>query len=195
MIDRYAAAREQVAAQVVPGLLEAFADRVMFLEPTNDQIPQVYAAPEAIVAIAKWLKERGFHMLVDMGGVDYYPKRDPRFEVVYHFRALPTLGMIRVRVRCTEKEPVPTLSEMYLMADPAEREIYDQFGIKFTGHPNLTRILNPDDWEGHPLRKDYPIRGPRALIHLEMPADMNRYPAFVDEQADNEKDAGNGKEG
>ncbi|HWI53473.1 MAG TPA: NADH-quinone oxidoreductase subunit C, partial [Symbiobacteriaceae bacterium] len=67
------------------------------------------------------------------------------------------------------------------MADAPEREVYDQFGVKFKDHPNMTRILNPDDWEGHPLRRDYPLRGPRALINLEMPAEQNRFAAFVDE--------------
>lgn len=174
-------ARERVAAEVVPALLSAFPGRVAEIPPTNDTIPQVHATPDSIGEIARWLKNCGFNMLVDVGGVDYYPKREPRFEVVYHFRQLPGLGMIRVRVRCGENDQVPTLSGLWPMANAAEREIWDQFGIKFAGHPNLRRILNPDDWEGHPLRRDYPIRGPRALINLEMPAEENRYPSFVDE--------------
>lgn len=182
MIERGSAAREKVATETLPALLKAFAGKVEEIPVTRDLIPQVWAAPEAMVEIARWLKAGGFNMLVDVAGVDYYPARDPRFEVVYHFRQLPGLGMIRVRVRCSEKEQVPTLSGIWALANPAEREIYDQFGIRFAGHPNLTRILNPDDWEGHPLRRDYPIRGPRALINLEMPADENRYAAFVDEE-------------
>lgn len=181
--ERIAAAREQVNTEIMPALLEAFAGQAEQIAVTPDLIPQAFVAPAALVGVATWLKDRGFAMLIDIAGVDYYPKRDPRFEVVYQFRDLKTLGMIRIRVRCTEKESLPTLSHIWLMADPAEREIYDQFGIKFTGHPNLKRILNPDDWEGHPLRRDYPLRGPRALINLEMPADMNRYAAFVDEDS------------
>jgi NADH-quinone oxidoreductase subunit C len=181
-IQRGLEAREKVTAEILPALLEAFAGKVEQIAPTNDQIPQVFATPAVLLELAKWLKDRGFNVLVDIGGADYYPKRDPRFEVVYHFRQFPALGMLRVRVRCTEKDQVPTLSGLWLMADPAEREVYDQFGIKFKDHPNLKRILNPDDWEGHPLRRDYPLRGPRALINLEMPADENRYHAFVDEK-------------
>jgi NADH-quinone oxidoreductase subunit C len=184
IFDRLAAAREKVVSEIMPALLEKFAGKVEEIPPTNDQIPQVWATPDAIVDIALWLKEQGFNQLVDLGGVDYYPKREPRFEVVYHFRQLPGLGMIRVRVRCGEKDQVPTLSHIWSMANPAEREVYDQFGIKFKGHPNLKRILNPDDWEGHPLRKDYPLRGPRALINLEMPAEWNRYQPFADEASD-----------
>jgi len=182
-IERANAARENVNTVVIPQLTEAFANKLEQIPPTNDQIPQVWATPDSLRAVALWLKDRGFAMLVDVAGVDYYPKRDPRFEVVYMFRDLKTLGMIRVRVRCTEKQAVPTLSDIWTMADPAEREIFDQFGITFKNHPNLTRMLNPDDWEGHPLRRDYPLRGPRALINLEMPADENRYHGFVDEES------------
>ncbi|HEY3363446.1 MAG TPA: NADH-quinone oxidoreductase subunit C [Symbiobacteriaceae bacterium] len=177
-----AQAREKVNADVLPALLGAFAGKVEQIPPSRDEIPQVFCKPEAIAGVAHFLDEQGFNMLVDVAGADYYPKRDPRFEVIYHFRQLPGLGMIRVRVRCTEKDQVPTLSVRWPGANAAEREVYDQFGIKFKGHPNLTRILNPDDWEGHPLRRDYPLRGPRALINLEMPADENRYHAFVDEE-------------
>jgi NADH-quinone oxidoreductase subunit C len=174
-------ARENVNNQILPELVAAFEGKLEQIPPTNDLIPQVFATPDAAYDVAKWLKDRGFNMLVDIGGADYYPTREPRFDVVYHFRQLPGLGVIRVRVRCTEKDQVPTISTLWKMADPAEREIFDQFGIKFTGHPHLKRMLNPDDWEGYPLRHDYPLRGPRALINLEMPADENRYPSFVDD--------------
>lgn len=180
MIERVNAARAKVVTETLPALVAAFPKKVEQIPLTPDQIPQVWATPEALLDSARWLKGCGFNMLVDIGGVDYHPHREPRFEVVYHFRQLPGLGMIRVRVRCGEKDQVPSLSGEWAMANPAEREIWDQFGIKFSGHPNLTRILNPDDWEGHPLRRDYPVRGPRALISLEMPADENYYHDFVD---------------
>lgn len=180
-IERVNRAREEVVTSVVPALLASFSDKVESIAPTNDQIPQCFCTPDALRDVALWLKSQGFVMLVDIGGVDYYPNREPRFEVVYHFRNFPNLGMVRIRVRCTEKDQVATLSDHWKLADPAEREVYDQFGIKFKGHPNLTRILNPEDWEGYPLRKDYPLRGPRALINLEMPADENLYAPFVDE--------------
>lgn len=186
-IERVEAAREKVNTEILPALLEAFEGKVEQIAPTNDLIPQVFATPDVLLKVALWLKDRGFNMLVDVGGADYYPKRDPRFEVVYHFRQFPALGMIRVRVRCTEKQQVPTLAHIWPMADAAECEVYDQFGVVFKDHPNLRRILNPDDWEGHPLRKDYPLRGPRALINLEMPADENRYHPFADEKPGDER--------
>jgi NADH-quinone oxidoreductase subunit C len=182
-LERVAQAREAVTTEIMPALLEAFAGKVEQIAPTNDLIPQVFATPDSLRDVALWLKGRGFNMLVDVGGADYYPRRDPRFDVVYHFRQFPNLGMIRVRVRCTEKDAVGTVCDVWPLANAMEREIYDQFGVKFRGHPNLTRILNPDDWEGYPLRRDYPLRGPRALINLEMPADENRYAAFVDDES------------
>jgi len=183
MIQRGAAAREKVATETVPALVKAFGTKVSPIAPTNDQIPQVWVPADSLLEIVQWLRDHGFNMLVDLTAADYYPNRDPRFEMVYHLRQLPALGVIRLRVRCGEKEQLATLSHLWPMADPAEREVYDQFGIRFTGHPNLTRILNPQDWDGHPLRRDYPIRGPRALINLEMPADENRYHDFVSEES------------
>ena len=180
-MERVNAAREKVVTEIVPALLAAFGTKVEAVEPTRDQIPQVFVAPDALLDVAQWLKSCGFNMLVDVAGADYYPNREPRFEVVYHLRQLPGLGMIRLRVRCTEKDAPHTLSGLWPAANAPEREVYDQFGIKFKNHPNLKRILNPDDWEGHPLRRDYPLRGPRALITLEMPADANRYHPFVTE--------------
>ncbi|HWI50874.1 MAG TPA: NADH-quinone oxidoreductase subunit C [Symbiobacteriaceae bacterium] len=181
MIERGNAAREKVNAEIIPALLEAFQNRVEQVPPTNDQIPQVFVTPGALLDVALWLKDHGFNVLIDVAGADYYPKRDSRFEVIYHFRQFPALGMIRVRVRCTEKDQPSTLSHIWPMANEPEREVYDQFGVKFKDHPNMKRILNPEDWEGHPLRRDYPLRGPRALINLEMPAEQNRFNAFVDE--------------
>ncbi|WP_374712836.1 NADH-quinone oxidoreductase subunit C [Symbiobacterium terraclitae] len=188
MHERVDAARERVINEVIPALLEAFPGKVEVIPMTNDRIPQVYVASDVHLPVALWLKERGFHMLVDITAADYYPKREPRFELVYHLREMPAqdpkgakgLGMIRVRVKLDEREPVHTLSHIWAMANAAEREIWDQFGLNIVNHPNLTRILNPDDWEGHPLRRDYPLRGPRALISLEMPADENRYHPFVE---------------
>lgn len=194
MIERANAAREKVLTEVIPALLEAFPGKVEEIPMSNDQMPQVFVAADAHVDVALWLKARGFHMMIDITAADYYPKREPRFDLVYMLRQMPSadptaryeLGQIRVRVKLTEKEQIETLSHIWPMANAAEREIWDQFGIVFKNHPNLKRILNPDDWEGHPLRRDYPLRGPRALINLEMPADENRYHPFVDEEPSKE---------
>lgn len=194
MIERSGGAREQVENLVVPALVQAFPGQVEVIPTGNDGMPQVYVAPDVHVDVALWLKEQGFHMLIDITAADYYPKREPRFELVYQVRQMPArdprlpigLGMVRVRIKLSEKDQIPTISHIWAMANPAEREIWDQFGIVFKNHPNLRRILNPDDWEGHPLRRDYPLRGPRALINLEMPADDNVYHPFVDEEPSKE---------
>jgi NADH-quinone oxidoreductase subunit C len=126
--------------------------------------------PAEVRATLEGLKAGGFSMLLDVGGADYLD-RAPRFDVVYHLIKLPAAARTvdavgrpeRVRVLCgvTEADPVvPTVSDLWPAANWAEREIFDLFGISFTGHPDLRRIQMPVEWEGHPLRKDYPLRGP-----------------------------------
>jgi len=170
-----AEAMAYVRDEIVPALVAAFGDGVVPLE-TPFEMPQVQVAPGQLAAVARWLKDRGFNMLVDVGGVDYLPRK-PRFEVVYHLLALPQLWRLRLRVPVEEDEAeVPTVSDVWPSAAAAEREVWDLFGIRFAGHPNLTRILMPDDWVGHPLRKDYPLQGPRAQLPAHA-AERNRYHA------------------
>jgi NADH-quinone oxidoreductase subunit C len=91
-------------------------------------------------------------------GVDYTPAA-PRFEVVYLLYSIPKRHRIRLKVKIEEGEPVPTVTGIWPSADWPEREAYDMFGIVFDGHPNLKRIYMAPDWEGFPMRKDYPLRG------------------------------------
>jgi NADH-quinone oxidoreductase subunit C len=115
------------------------------------------------------LRDQGCSMLLDIGAVDYL-ERAPRFDVVYHLLALPktvasvaevgTPRRVRVLVGIVLDQTLPTVTDLWPNADWAEREIFDLFGIRFDGHPNLRRIQMPEDWEGHPLRRDYPLRGP-----------------------------------
>lgn len=163
------------ARHLVASLLETYPNDVQEL-PTPFDIPQVQVLPQALPAVAAWLKERGFNLLQDVGGVDYLP-REPRFEVVYHLLSVANLQRVRLRVPVGAEHPeVPTLAHLWPSAEPAEREVYDLFGIVFTGHPNLTRILLPADWEGHPLRKDYPLRGPREA-QVRFTANKGRFHA------------------
>ena len=104
-----------------------------------------------------------FEMLVDIAGIDYltYPDHEgPRFAVAYAFKSVSVPGMrIRLKVLVGEDSPkVPTISDLYANANWYEREVYDQFGIVFTGHPDLRRLLNHVEFVGHPLRKDYPAQ-------------------------------------
>jgi NADH-quinone oxidoreductase subunit C len=102
-----------------------------------------------------------FNYLSDVTCVDWYPA-EPRFEVVYHLLSIPNKERIRLKVRLNGASPaVESITPVWAGANYFEREVFDLFGIRFTGHPYLRRLLMPEDWEGHPLRKDYPVEGYR----------------------------------
>ncbi|MEO7658246.1 MAG: NADH-quinone oxidoreductase subunit C, partial [Pyrinomonadaceae bacterium] len=114
-----------------------------------------------IVEICSYLKqEHGFDMLADLCGADRGPEEDPRFEVNYHLFSTIHYSRLRLKVLLSEDEPnVPTVSTLWKTANWHERETYDLLGVIFDGHPDLRRILLPSDFDGHALRKDYPLRG------------------------------------
>lgn len=102
-----------------------------------------------------------FSFLSDISTVDRFPL-EPRFEVNYHLLSLDRRERLRLKVRLGGGDPVVrSVTSVWPTANWHERENFDLFGIRFEGHPDLRRILMPDDWEGHPLRKDYPVEGPR----------------------------------
>ncbi len=107
-----------------------------------------------------------FNFLMDVIGVDYLGQA-PRFELVYILYSLELKHRLRVTVRLDEGQAVPTASDLYRSADWAEREVYDMFGIKFTKHPNLKRILLFEGFQGHPLRKDYPVNQRQQIPEIE----------------------------
>lgn len=111
-----------------------------------------------------------FNLLTDATCIDRFPM-EPRFEMNYHLVSIPNRRKVRLRVRLSGDDPViDSLVPVWPGANWLEREIFDLFGIQFTGHPDLRRILLPEDWEGHPLRKDYPVEGYR-----DIPAIATRY--------------------
>jgi NADH-quinone oxidoreductase subunit C len=97
-----------------------------------------------------------FDYCVDVTAV-HYPKNEKQFEIVYILYSFPKNERIRVKTSIAESEAVPTVTDLWVTSDWLEREVFDMFGIAFTGHPNMKRILLPDGWKGYPLRKDYPI--------------------------------------
>jgi NADH-quinone oxidoreductase subunit C len=100
-----------------------------------------------------------FEFLEDLCGVDYLGVKTPRFEVVYHLFSFTTRQMIRIKAEVTEEQCViDSVVDLWAGASWFERECYDMFGIRFEGHPDLRRVLMPEDWEGYPLRKDYPLK-------------------------------------
>ncbi|MFL6293345.1 MAG: NADH-quinone oxidoreductase subunit C [Thermoanaerobaculia bacterium] len=114
---------------------------------------------DAIARVAASLKERHkFTYLIDVCGADY-PKREPRFDVVYHLHSFEANRRIRLKVATDEATPVPTVCGIWRAANWSEREVYDMYGVRFEGHPDMTRILLWEGFNGYPLRKDFPVEG------------------------------------
>lgn len=104
--------------------------------------------------------ELHYDFLSTVSAVDWYPA-DPRFEVVYHLYSTTRHEWLRIKVRINADQEIASVTPVWPGANWYERETFDLFGIRFAGHPDLRRIMMPDDWEGHPLRKDYPVEGYR----------------------------------
>ncbi len=122
-------------------------------------MPSLNVAKEHLVALCQFLKgpEGGaYTLLTDETAADY-PKREKRFDVVYHLYSFERNNRLRLRVQVGAGEKVPSVTGVWPTANWLEREIYDMFGVVYVGHPDLKRILLPDEWVGHPLRKDYDI--------------------------------------
>ncbi len=118
-------------------------------------------AAEEIRAAAAAVKAAGYNFFEDLTAVDWFPS-SPRFQLSYHILSHSYKERIRLRVLLDEAEPsVESITPVWPAANFYEREVFDLFGVRFDGHPNLRRILMPDDWQGHPLRKDYPVEGYR----------------------------------
>jgi NADH-quinone oxidoreductase subunit C len=118
-------------------------------------------ASEEIREAAAAVQAAGYNFFDDLTAVDWFPS-SPRFQVSYHILSHTYKEYIRLRVLLDEANPsVASITSVWPSANYYEREVFDLFGIRFEGHPNLRRIMMPDDWVGHPLRKDYPVEGYR----------------------------------
>ena len=118
-------------------------------------------AAEKIVAATEALRAAGYNYFEDMTAVDWLPST-PRYQLTYHFVSHAYKERIRLRAFVDGDAPaIASITPAWPSANYFEREVFDLFGIRFDGHPNLRRILMPDDWQGHPLRKDYPVEGYR----------------------------------
>lgn len=143
------AAPAESLAQALGGMVE---ETVRFRDEVTLFIPR-----DRILDALRAAREAGFIFLTDLTAVDRHPA-EPRFEVVYLLTAPEQQARVRLKIRVGGADPeVPSATALWPGANWPEREVFDLFGIRFAGHPNLTRILLPDDWEGHPLRKDYPL--------------------------------------
>ncbi len=145
---------------LIDQVASAFTDDIIETTVFRDEVTHL-VEKRAIKGLCGYLKmAAGIKMnyLVDIAGVDYLD-RLPRFEVVYHLYSTLTNLRLRLKVRLNEGEEIPSVTDIWRAANFPEREAYDMFGIIFKGHPNLKRIYLAEDWEGFPLRKDYPLRG------------------------------------
>ena len=121
--------------------------------------PSMTVAKESLIALSEHLKSQeggGYTLLTDETAVDY-PKRPKRFEIIYQLYSFKLNHRLRLKVLAAEGERIPSVVRVWPTANWLEREVYDMFGIEYEGHPDLKRILLPDEWTGHPLRKDYDI--------------------------------------
>jgi NADH-quinone oxidoreductase subunit C len=137
-------------------LKERFGDRI---KEASAYVGQnfVVAEPDAVIPLLEYLKlEADFDYLVDITVVDW-PKKPERFELVYILYSFPRNMRMRVKTAVAEGFKPQTAVGVHLTANWLEREVFDMFGVEFAGHPDMRRILMPDEWQGHPLRKDYPI--------------------------------------
>jgi NADH-quinone oxidoreductase subunit C len=138
---------------------EAIAEALYFRGETTVVVPRA-----RLLRVAEYLAAQpdcDFKLLVDISAVDRYPV-EPRFELSYHMVSLSRRDRLRLRVWVSGRDPVAdSVTPVWPTANWHEREIFDLFGVRFAGHPDLRRILLPEEWEGFPLRKDFPVEGPR----------------------------------
>ncbi len=150
----------EVAAQnpIAVELEKVVAGAVVDLKMDQDG-PTLYVSAQAIIDVARHLRDvAGFARLSAVTAVDWWP-REPRFEILYFLHSIKDNTRLRLAVRAKESDPVESVARIWRSANWYEREVFDLFGVQFFNHPNLERIMMPADWEGFPLRKDYPIHG------------------------------------
>lgn len=142
----------------------------------------VIVPPTRLLEVARFLRhhpEAWFDYCSDVTATDW-PLRPKRFDVIYCLYSTRHRHRIRVKTRAADGEPVPSVTGVWPAANWLEREVYDMFGVNFVGHPDRRRILMPEEWQGHPQRKDYPLEGPGELL-MENPQDWLRVRLARDE--------------
>jgi NADH-quinone oxidoreductase subunit C len=149
-------------AQAIIDTLSPLVPGASFEAVPSVDFTTVYAPADQIVATCQVLRDSlDFEVLVEVTCADYLP-RAPRYEVVYHLLSVSKRERLRVKVRVPADATLATVQGVYPGAGWLEREVWDMFGIVFDGHPDLRRLLMPEDWEGHPQRKDYPVQIQKA---------------------------------
>jgi len=153
----YEALTQNVAIQA---LSAAHPDAVTNAKFDRGELTLVIAADQ-IRAVCRTLETAGYNFLEDVTCVDWYPN-EPRFQVTYHILSHQLKERVRLHAMVESTDPsIDSITAVWPSANYYEREVWDLFGIRFNGHPSLRRIMLPEEWEGHPLRKDYPVEGYR----------------------------------
>lgn len=157
--------------EVLLRLTENFGENIETCDEFRGQTFVILKAGAPIREIVQFLKSEGFNHLQTLTAVDYLLQgKNPRFEVVYQFYSIDQRISLRLRLQVAEESPeVASIVDLFPSANFFEREVFDLFGIRFRGHPNLKRILLPENWEGYPLRKDYhlmPEEKPKDFLEL-----------------------------
>lgn len=143
---------QRLAESLTQQLADAVLEQIRFKDELTLVLPR-----ERLIEALETARAGGFSMLTDLTAVDRHPA-SPRFEVVYLLTSPQAPSRVRLKVRVEEQDAaLPSATSVWPGAGWPEREVFDLFGIRFDGHPDLKRILLPDDWEGHPLRKDFPL--------------------------------------
>jgi len=149
---------DQIIAAIAPAVPGA---TLVALASADAAVTPTIGVPrEHLVATCQALQAPGLEFVAfsDVTAVDFHPNRTPRFDLVYHLVSPHRRARIRLKVAINAQEAIETLSTLFPGAGWPEREIYDLFGIVFDGHTDMRRLMMPEDWEGHPLRKDYPVQ-------------------------------------
>lgn len=163
------------------GLPEAFQDVHHFRDETT-----IIVSPEEVPAVLRFVRDTPglvYNFLSDISAVDYYPDYDRpgRFGVSYHVYSMLYNRRLRIKTFVDEDEPViPTVVDIWPVANWLEREIFDMMGITFDGHPDLRRLLMPEDWDGHPHRRDYPLGYERIQFSFNVEEIMKHKPFAKD---------------
>jgi len=157
----------------VQKLQHQFSDAIVDVFEFRHEIT-ILVRREKIPDILRFLhddRELGYDFLADLTAIDWF-QRKSRFDVVYHLRSLAHNFLIRIRTQVADGEKVESATSIWQTANWLEREVYDLYGIEFANHPDLRRILTPEHWEDHPLRKDYPLVGKNEPLFIQSLEDV-----------------------
>jgi NADH-quinone oxidoreductase subunit C len=158
--DKDAILKAHAQNRAVASLLNSLPDAIVDAKFDRDELT-LTTAKDQIRAAASVVQQAGYNFLEDVTCVDWYPS-EPRFQVIYHILSMAFKNRIRLVAQVDSVDPsIDSITPIWPSANFYEREVWDLFGVRFHKHPNLRRIMMPEEWEGYPLRKDYPVEGYR----------------------------------